>query len=113
MLKIKKLLGIKNEDIEDNKELSTEEIIIVEGITSKMRIDCELELYHSSKIKSCCTFGKKITEIQLLKIKNKGQNVKRIILFYLNHLHLYIHPLHSCSYKKLQKLYQNTQLFFV
>ena len=26
MLKIKKLLGIKNEDIEDNKELSTEEI---------------------------------------------------------------------------------------
>ena len=61
---------------------NTKEIIIVEGITSKMRVDCELELYKQDKIKCCCTFGKKITSIQLQKIKNKGTNVNKIILFY-------------------------------
>lgn len=60
----------------------TEELIIVEGITSKMRIDCELELYKQNKTKCCCTFGKKMTAIQLQKIKNKGINVSKIILFY-------------------------------
>lgn len=59
----------------------TEQLIIVEGITSKMRIDCELELYKQNKIKCCCTFGKKITEIQLQKIRNKFKK-ENIILFY-------------------------------
>lgn len=59
----------------------TEQLIIVEGITSKMRIDCELELYKQNKIKCCCTFGKKITEIQLQKIRNKFK-YENIILFY-------------------------------
>ena len=38
MLKIKKLLGIKNEDIEDNKELSTEEI--ADKLNDLTTIDC-------------------------------------------------------------------------
>ena len=38
MLKIKKLLGIKNEDIEDNKELSTEEI--ADKLSNLTTTDC-------------------------------------------------------------------------
>ena len=38
MLKIKKLLGIKNEDIEDNKELSTEEI--ADKLSNLTTMDC-------------------------------------------------------------------------
>ena len=38
MLKIKKLLGIKNEDIKDNKELSTEEI--ADKLNDLTTIDC-------------------------------------------------------------------------
>ena len=38
MLKIKKVLGIKNEDIEDNKELSTEEI--ADKLNDLTTIDC-------------------------------------------------------------------------
>ena len=38
MLKIKKLLGIKNEDIEDNKELSTEEI--ADKLNDLTTMDC-------------------------------------------------------------------------
>ena len=38
MLKIKKLLGIKNEDIEDNEELSTEEI--ADKLSNLTTIDC-------------------------------------------------------------------------
>lgn len=60
----------------------TEELIIVEGITSKMRVDCELELYKQHKRICCCTFGKKLSEIQLYKIKNKGINVEKVVLFY-------------------------------
>ena len=60
----------------------TEELIIVEGITSKMRVDCNLDLYKQHKIICCCTFGKKLSPIQLEKIEKKGINIKKIILFY-------------------------------
>lgn len=60
----------------------TEELIIVEGITSKMRVDCNLDLYKQHKIICCCTFGKKLSPIQLEKIEKKGVNIKKIILFY-------------------------------
>ena len=60
----------------------TEELIIVEGLTSKMRIDCELELYKQNKIVCCCTFGKKFSEVQIQKVKTKGKKVKKITLFY-------------------------------
>lgn len=61
---------------------NTKELIIVEGITSKLRVDCELKLYKQDNLKCVCTFGKKITDTQIIKIKNKGINVNKIILFY-------------------------------
>ena len=66
----------------DEVSEKTEQIIVVEGITSKMRIDCELKLYSQNKIKCCCTFGKKMTNTQLNKIINKNKNLKELILFY-------------------------------
>ena len=68
MLKIKKLLGIKNEDIEDNEELSTEEIADkLSNLTTK---DC-------TKLND-----KKSTNKQKVKIKintNVSSNVNPII----------------------------------
>lgn len=60
----------------------TEVVIIVEGITSKMNTDVQLELYSDEYMKCVCTFGKKISEIQILKIAKKGINIKKVILFY-------------------------------
>lgn len=68
MLKIKKLLGIKNEDIEDNKELSTEEI--ADKLNNLTTIDC-IRLN-----------DKKSTNKQKVKVKintNASSNVNPII----------------------------------
>lgn len=68
MLKIKKLLGIKNEDIEDNKELSTEEI--ADKLNDLTTIDC-IRLN-----------DKKSTNKQKVKVKintNASSNVNPII----------------------------------
>ena len=68
MLKIKKLLGIKNEDIEDNKELSTEEI--ADKLNDLTTMDC-IRLN-----------DKKSTNKQKVKIKintNVSSNVNPII----------------------------------
>ena len=68
MLKIKKLLGIKNEDIEDNKELSTEEI--ADKLNDLTTTDC-------TKLND-----KKSTNEQKVKIKintNVSSNVNPII----------------------------------
>lgn len=61
---------------------NTEVVIIVEGLTSKMNTDIQLELFSDDYMKCVCTFGKKISEIQILKIARKGKNIKQIILFY-------------------------------
>lgn len=61
---------------------NTKELIVVEGITSKLRVDCELKLYLKEEVKCVCTFGKKTTDTQIQKIKNKGINVNKLILFY-------------------------------
>ena len=68
MLKIKKLLGIKNEDIEDNKELSTEEI--ADKLNDLTTMDC-IRLN-----------DKKSTNKQKVKVKintNASSNVNPII----------------------------------
>ena len=68
MLKIKKLLGIKNEDIEDNKELSTEEI--ADKLSNLTTTDC-------TKLND-----KKSTNKQKVKVKinkNVSSNVNPII----------------------------------
>lgn len=50
----------------------TETVIIVEGIFDKISVDKKLELYHDNDIKCVCTFGKKISDIQILKLLSKG-----------------------------------------
>ena len=69
MLKIKKLLGIKNEDIEDNKELSTEEI--ADKLSNLTTTDC-------TKLND-----KKSTNKQKVKVKintNASSNVNHPII---------------------------------
>ncbi|MBV1929556.1 MAG: hypothetical protein KUG81_08620 [Gammaproteobacteria bacterium] len=59
---------------------NTEEVILVEGVTDKANVDRKLKLNLSDKQKCCCTFGKKISETQIIKLFNKG--VERIVLLY-------------------------------
>ena len=69
MLKIKKLLGIKNEDIEDNKELSTEEI--ADKLSNLTTTDC-------TKLND-----KKSTNKQKVKVKintNASSNINHPII---------------------------------
>lgn len=61
---------------------NTKTLIIVEGITSKLKTDCNLNLYNQEEIKCVCTFGKKTSQIQLEKIKQKAKNLNKLILFY-------------------------------
>lgn len=61
---------------------NTKQIIIVEGISSKLKIDSELKTWNQSKIKCVCTFGKKISETQIAKILKKSEGLEEIILFY-------------------------------
>ena len=90
MLKIKKLLGIKNEDIEDNKELSTEEI--ADKLNDLTTMDC-IRLN-----------DKKSTNKQKVKVKintNASSNVNPIIkittdtnpLSYINSSNTIVHTL--------------------
>jgi DNA primase len=57
-------------------------VIAVEGFFGKKKIDDILQLTESEKIKCIATFGKKISNHQILKLVLKG--VKKIILFYDN-----------------------------
>lgn len=59
---------------------STEHVIIVEGITDKANVDRLLALNTQEVTKCCATFGKKISEEQILKLWGKG--VKRITVLY-------------------------------
>lgn len=58
----------------------THTVILVEGILDKTNVDREIELYKSDEIKCLCTFGKKISSIQMEKLKVK--NIKTVILMY-------------------------------
>lgn len=58
----------------------THTIILVEGILDKTNVDRELELYKWNEIKCLCTFGKKISSIQIQKLKNK--KIESVILMY-------------------------------
>lgn len=60
----------------------TETIICEEGITSKLGTDVKLELFKDESTKCVCTFGKKISSVQIKKIYLKGPNIKNFILFY-------------------------------
>lgn len=65
---------------EINEDTNT--VILVEGLLDKDNTDEQLKLYQQDEIKCCCTFGAKISTIQILKLKICG--VKRIILLYEN-----------------------------
>lgn len=58
----------------------TEQVILVEGVTDKANVDRQLKLNLSPKIKCCCTFGKKISEEQVMKLWKRG--VSSVILLY-------------------------------
>lgn len=55
-------------------------VILVEGIFDKIAVDKALQLDLSDEIKCVCTFGKKISEVQIKKLLVKG--VKKVILLY-------------------------------
>ncbi len=59
---------------------NTDTVILLEGFTDKVTLDNILELDSQEEIKCCCTFGKKISQSQILKLLKKG--IKNIILIY-------------------------------
>ena len=58
----------------------TKTVIIVEGVFDKMRLDNILETHKSQELKVVCTFGNKVSENQMNKLRITG--VEKIILFY-------------------------------
>lgn len=59
---------------------NTNTVILVEGVFDKIAVDKVLDLWRNEDIKCVCTFGKKISEEQIAKLKIKG--VARVILLY-------------------------------
>lgn len=62
------------------KENETNTVILVEGMFDKIAVDTRLGLRDADEVKCVCTFGKKISEEQIFKLKKK--NVSTIILLY-------------------------------
>lgn len=49
----------------------TETVIVVEGVFDKIAVDKKLQLYKEDFVKCVCTFGKKISDIQIRKLMQK------------------------------------------
>lgn len=64
----------------DDMVEGTHTAIMVEGIFDKISLDNYLNLDDAPYVKSVCTFGKKISETQVLKLKAKG--IKNVILIF-------------------------------
>ena len=75
-VKFSQLLFGYNEIIKDK----TDTVILVEGLMDKVTTDNILQLDNQDEIKCNCTFGKKISNFQILKLLKKG--VKNIILIF-------------------------------
>lgn len=71
-----KLLYNYDAIIEDD----TDTVILVEGVFDVIALTRKLDLYENHRIVPVCTFGKKISDIQIYKLQNKG--VKDIIIGY-------------------------------
>lgn len=56
----------------------TETVIIVEGVFDKIAVDRKLGLWDDPRVKCVCTFGKKISEVQIRKLLAK--NITNVIL---------------------------------
>lgn len=63
------------DEIADGK---TETVIVVEGVFDKIACDKKLGLWDDDSVKCVCTFGKKISNIQIKKLINK--NIRNVIL---------------------------------
>lgn len=59
----------------------TRTVIIVEGLFDKTNVDKQLQLNLTSKTKCIYTFGKKVSEAQIEKLKSKA-SVKNVIFLY-------------------------------
>lgn len=71
-----KLLYNYDSIIEDE----TDTVIIVEGVFDVIALTRKLELYDNSRVAVVATFGKKISNVQIWKLQNKG--VRTVILGY-------------------------------
>lgn len=58
----------------------TKKVILVEGIFDKRKVDKILKLYDFNEIKCLCTFGKKISEFQIAKLKLRG--IENVLLLF-------------------------------
>jgi len=85
-----KYLRYRNDEAEFDKLLmgidevnkGTKVAILVEGIMDKANVDKLLKLNLDSSVKCLCTFGKKISDEQILKLREWGLNISTIILIY-------------------------------
>lgn len=59
---------------------NTTTVILVEGIFDKIAVDKVLGLWDDEAVKCVCTFGKKISDEQIVKLELKG--VEKVILLY-------------------------------
>lgn len=58
----------------------THTVIIVEGVFDKIRLDNLLQTHTSPELKVVCTFGNKVSENQMNKLRITG--IEKIVLFY-------------------------------
>lgn len=65
---------------DDIIEGETKTVIITEGVFDKISCDKKLRLYEDKSVRCVCTFGKKISDMQIKKLLNRG--VENIILSY-------------------------------
>ncbi len=89
--KKQKYLRWRNDDAEFDKLLmgidevteQTKEVILVEGVTDKANVDKLLRLNLESSVTKClCTFGKKISDEQIMKLKLWGVNIEKVYVLY-------------------------------
>lgn len=71
-----KLLYNYDSVIEDE----TDTVILVEGIFDVIALTRELNLYDNHRIAVCATFGKKISDVQIYKLQDKG--VRTVVIGY-------------------------------
>lgn len=64
------------DEITDN----TKTVVLVEGVFDKIAVDRYLHLWNDELVRCCCTFGKKISSAQILKLKQK--KIRRVVLLY-------------------------------
>jgi len=83
----KSIMKYKNQSVDFEKLLMgidevgpEDDVIIVEGVTDKGEVDRKIKRLGLDNIKCVCTFGKKISEIQLTKLANRG--IESVIFMY-------------------------------